>query len=97
MNLSNYLLKNISNEITPQALEDVVLYWMLVAQKDVTHGLKLAIEGKGRYKRLNLKKKRGWSVRCGEISTSSPIHSISKLYVEFIHESGHLGISAVTE
>ena len=84
-----------------------MLYWTLEAQKEIIHDLKLAGEGKGRYKRLNLRRREDglYVVRkrnevWNEMSynkTDIPIlpekHRTSKLYAEFIHKSGHLGVN----
>ena len=104
----NYSLKSIANEITPHAFGDAVLYWTQEAQKEIMHDLKLAVEGKGRYKRLNLRRRGDGLYVVGkrtevwnEMSynkTDIPIlpekHRISKLYAEFIHKSSHLGVNA---
>ena len=103
-----YSLKNIFSDVSPDAFGYAENYWTLEAQKSIFDDLKLAIKGKGRYRRLNLEKRTdgifvvgkriaewnemSYNKKC--IPVLPRAHPISTLYVEYIHNKDHLGVSS---
>ena len=105
--IPTYSLSNIGKEISPHSLELAEMYWVLDAQRSVLAELKAAVNGKGLYKRLSLKKREDGVYVVGkrvevwnEMSYNRldiPIlpkeHRFSLLYARMVHRSAHLGVN----
>ena len=103
-----YSLKNIFLHVSPGVFEMAEAYWVREAQSSIAANLELAVNGNGPYRRLNLEKSEDGIFVVGkriaewnEMSYNKqgiPIlpkeHPISKLYVTYVHNRDHLGVSA---